>query len=184
VTTQQIEYSIETGKLSLSFWGKINHYGIVLYSFLLSSIPIFLHLKYFILGIHKQLKPFELLFLIPLILGLLFYWMQKNRLKFKSIETNLSREELNKLIEKVAKELEWKETTSNDKVYIAKTDPGFFSGSWGEQITILFDQNRVLANSICRLDQHSSVVSMGRNRQNIETLIDEIKNTNHNPEKW
>jgi hypothetical protein len=59
---------------------------------------------------------------------------------------------------------------------IARTSPGIFSGSWGERITIILDKNRVLINSICDPEKRSSVVSMGRNRKNCRTLINEIKN--------
>lgn len=176
MTEKQITYSIETGKLQLSFWDKIKHYGIVFYILLIPSMLIVLHLNAYFFGTPKPLREGEIwILIIPLILGFLFFLVQKNRLKFKSIGTNLSREELNKIIGKVANELEWVKTTSNDKVYIAKTNPTFFSGSWGEQITILFDQNKILINSICRLDKRPSVVSMGRNRQNVKTLMDEIK---------
>ena len=58
---------------------------------------------------------------------------------------------------------------------MAKTHPSFSSGSWGEQITILFDNRTILVNSICDLDKKNSVVSMGRNKQNENTLINEIK---------
>jgi hypothetical protein len=45
--------------------------------------------------------------IIPSILGLLFYRLQKSRLKFKSIDTKLTRDELELIIEKLANELEW-----------------------------------------------------------------------------
>jgi hypothetical protein len=87
----------------------------------------------------------------------------------------LTREELDSVVEKVANELKWIPYVMDKKVIIAKTHPSFFSGSWGEQITILFDKNRVLVNSICDPDKRSSVVSMGRNKQNMSRLIEEIK---------
>jgi hypothetical protein len=121
-------------------------------------------------GTHKIL-----FMVIPIILGLLFYRLQRNRLKFKSISTQLTREELDSVVEKVANELKWIPYVMDKKVIIAKTHPSFFSGSWGEQITILFDKNRVLVNSICDPDKRSSVVSMGRNKQNMSRLIEEIK---------
>ena len=117
--------------------------------------------------------------IIPAILGILFYRLQKRRLKFKSIDTKLTRDELGPIIEKVAKELEWTPFVNNKKIIIAKTHPSFFSGSWGEQITILFDKNRILVNSICDPDKRSSVVSMGRNKKNMNRLIKEITKASH-----
>ncbi len=62
----------------------------------------------------------------------------------------------------------------DEKIIIAKTHPSIFSGSWGEQITILFDDDRILINSICDPDKKSSVVSMGRNKKNVSKLLEEI----------
>ena len=62
-----------------------------------------------------------------------------------------------------------------ENAIMAKTRPGFLSGSWGEQITILFDGNTILVNSICDLDMRGSVVPMGRNKKNMNRLIEEIK---------
>ena len=93
----------------------------------------------------------------------------------KIVETNLSRDELDKIIYQISTELKWKIFTTNKRIVEAKTFPSFFSGSWGEQITILFDNKRVLVNSICDLDKRSSVVSMGRNKKNTVRLINEIE---------
>ena len=112
--------------------------------------------------------------LVPSIIGLLFYKLQKKRLKFKTVETALTRDELDKIIERVAAELQWRIYTNNKRIVEARTNPSFFSGSWGEQITILFDNKRVLANSICDLIKQDSFVSMGRNKKNTQRLIDEI----------
>ena len=88
----------------------------------------------------------------------------------------MTREELDKIINQVATELKWTIFSTNKRIVEAKTFPSFFSGSWGEQITILFDNKRVLVNSICDIDKQSSVVSMGRNKKNINRLIKEIEN--------
>ena len=180
MTNEQIKYSIETCKMKLGKWDKFNHYGIVGFLFIIPSTLIFFHLKDYFQGTTRPLREGEIwFFIIPSILGLLFYRLQKNRLKFKSIETNLTREELDPIIEKVANELEWTPYLTNKKIIIAKTHPSFFSGSWGEQITILFDKNRILVNSICDPDKRSSVVSMGRNKKNMNRLIEEIKKASH-----
>lgn len=177
MTNDQIRYSIETGEMKLEFWDKFTHYGIVGFLFFIPAMFIFFHLQDYFQGTPRPFREEEIWFMIvPSLLGLLFYRLQRNRLKFKSIDTNLTREEFDPIIEKVANELEWMPYVANKKVIIAKTHPGFFSGSWGEQITILFDKNRILVNSICDPDKRSSVVSMGRNKQNMNRLIEEIKN--------
>lgn len=176
MTKEQLIYSLETKELKLSFWDKLTHYGIVLFLFFIPSVFIFLRLKDYFNGTPKAFKNAELWFMIiPTLLGLLFYKFQKKRLKFKSIKTELTREELDPIIEQVANELKWTPYIVNKKMIIAKTYPSFMSGSWGEQITILFDKDSVLVNSICDPDKRSSVVSMGRNTQNEKTLLERIK---------
>jgi len=179
MTSEQIKYSIETGEMKLVKWRKFTHYEIVGTLFILPAMVLFLLLKDYFQGAPRSLRESDIWFMIiPSILGLLLYRIQKNRLKFKYIDTKLTREELNSIIEKVAEELEWIPYLNNQEIIIAKTHPGFFSGSWGEQITILFDKNRVLVNSICDPSKRSSVVSMGRNKRNINRLIEEITKAN------
>lgn len=176
MTNEQIRYSIETGELKLGNWNKFTHYGIVGFPFCIPALFIFFHLQSYFQGTPIPFREAEIWFIIvPSILGLLFYRLQRSRLKFKSIDTNLTRAKLDPIIKKVAKELEWTLYVVNKKIIIAKTHPSFFSGSWGEQITILFDKNRILVNSICDPDKRSSVVSMGRNKQNMNKLLEEIR---------
>ncbi len=180
MTNEQIKYSIETGEMKLGNWDKFNHYAIVGFLFIIPALFIFFHLKDYFQGTSRPFREGEIWFMIiPSILGLLFYRIQRNRLKFKSINTKLTREELDPIIEKVATELEWIPYVSNKKIIIAKTHPSLFSGSWGEQITILFHKNQILVNSICDPEKRSSVVSMGRNKKNMNRLIEEIIKVSH-----
>ncbi len=100
------------------------------------------------------------------------YFVQKKRLKLTTIKTKISREEFGKIIEKISYKYGWQISTNTSKVIIAKTP---FSGkSWGEQVTIIFVGNNILVNSICDPDQRSSVVSVGRNAQNVRLIIKRI----------
>ncbi|WP_431106806.1 hypothetical protein [Winogradskyella poriferorum] len=176
MTIEKIKYGLENRELKLSNWDKFSHYGIVGFCFIIPLTFTFLHLKDYFSHTPKPIKSGEIwFFIIPTLIGILFFYLQKNRLKFKEVNTNLNKSELNKIIEKVAEELEWHLHFSNSKAIVAKTHPGFLSGSWGEQITILFDNRKVLVNSICDPEKKSSVVSMGRNKQNENKLIEEIK---------
>jgi len=101
--------------------------------------------------------------------------LQKRRLKFKHITTTLTRAQIEAIIHRVGDELEWKGHFVSSNAYKAKTYPGFFSGSWGEAITILLAGNSVFVNSICDPDKRGSLASFGRNRENENTLIESIK---------
>jgi dolichol kinase len=176
MTSEKVKYGLENRELKLSFWEKVQHYGIVGFCFIIPATLTFMYLKDYFENSHKPIKSGEIWFLIiPALLGILFFYLQKSRLKFKEVNTNLNKSQLKKIIDKVAEELEWHIYKSNSKVILAKTHPGFLSGSWGEQITILFDNKKVLVNSVCDLDKKSSLVSMGRNGQNENKLIEEIK---------
>lgn len=87
----------------------------------------------------------------------------------------LKHQALLNIIEEVGKELKWVPNSRNEYVFKARTFPGFFSGSWGEQITILFGKNEIYINSICDLQKQGSVVSMGRNRKNMRLLLNRIR---------
>ena len=176
MTNEDLKHVLETGKLKLSFWNKFSHYGIVGFLIIIPTTLVFLHLKAYFEEIQNPLKEGEILFIIiPVILAVFFYLLQRNRLKFKTVETSLNRGEIDLIIKRVSNELEWMEFIYNDKIIVAKTHPGFLSGSWGEQITILLDKNVIFINSICDPNKQSSIVSMGRNKQNENKLIEEIE---------
>ena len=176
MTQEQIEISLQAKKLKLPISDRFTHFLIVPFLAALPLTLIFLYLKDMMEGVQKDISSGEMiLILIFIFLAFLFYRIQSNRLKFREIETNLPRHKLDVAIENVGKQLEWHLMQANNKCIIAKTRPSFFSGSWGEQITILFDNGKILANSICDPNRGSSVVSMGRNKENIERLFEEIK---------
>jgi hypothetical protein len=173
---EQIKYSLTNRELKLSNRNKFTHYGIVGFCFLIPLVFAFLYLDAYFGNTPNRINSEWIWFLVvPTLIGILFYYLQKKRLKFKEVKTSLSRKELNEIIERIANELEWTLFFKNSKVIVAKTHPSFFSGSWGEQITILFDNRKVLVNSICDPDKQTSVVSMGRNKQNENKLIKEIE---------
>lgn len=112
--------------------------------------------------------------LVPVVIAALFFYIQKNRLKFVEIKTTKDKSEIDKIIKNTAKKLKWNIVFENPKAIIFKTNPSVLSGSWGEKITILKDNKTVLVNSICDPDAKSSITSNGRNRQNEKTIINEI----------
>jgi hypothetical protein len=176
MTEEEIRHSIEKNEVKLSFKGKIIHYGVVGYLMFTMTITIFLQLLNTGNGSAKPLTEGEIWVFIAMLSVIFFiYKIQRQRLKFKSVGTNLKRKEINDIIREVALELKWTLDSVNENYIVAKSYPRFFSGRWGEQITIIFDQNRVLVNSICDPDKRSSVTSMGRNRRNENKLMNEIR---------
>jgi len=176
MTSERIKTSIETEELQLKFWDKFTHYGVV---YGLFSIPFWLFILSFLGQMDIKKDPFLIwLTLIAIILAIGLYFFQKQKLKFKIITTNLAWEEILLIIEEVANELKWFPWIVNKDIAISKTQPSFFSGSWGEQITIIKQGNRLLVNSICDPDKRSSITSMGRNKENMQKFIDKIAAAN------
>jgi len=178
MTEKKLEECIRNKKLSLSFWNKYTHFSILIYLLITPIILLFLHIKDLMNNEPVSLKENEIYFIItPILFAILFFKIQNNRLKFKKVSTTLTKDELIKIIENIGAELKWIPYLIGDNIIIVKTNPSFWSGSWGEQITIIFDKNNVLINSICDPDKNSSLVSMGRNKKNENALIKAIKAT-------
>ncbi|MCU0432558.1 MAG: hypothetical protein MUC87_03765 [Bacteroidia bacterium] len=179
MNTESIYHSIANQRLKLDFWQASSHYSIVIIMSIAGLMFVFFPVKAYLDGIVKPINSTPIYFsLVCFLVGILFYMVQRKRLKFMVIETELSSDKLNMIIEKVATEMEWIPVFVDDKVYIAKTQPDFFSGSWGEQITIIFHENKLLVNSICDPDKQTSVVSFGRNKRNVNWLSQEIQKEN------
>ena len=176
MTTEDADFARNNHQLKLSRKAHWTHFQIV-YIFLFFALFIpFIKLFHYLKGTHKSFSKTEFIsILIFIVLALLLYVLQKRRLRFKTVDTNLTREELLMIIKEVAEKLKWLPYNTQNDYIVARTRPSFFSGSWGEQITIVFDQTTVLVNSICDPRQKSSIISVGRNRKNMNTLIKAIK---------
>lgn len=176
MTQEQFDRSIARGEVLLTgFWQKEAHYGAPFFLLFLSAISIVTSGYYYSdENSTAFLKIILWVNIVLLSLSYLIYRIQKYRLKFQVVDTTLNHAQIKKVIELVADQLEWKGQFTGNDIYEAKTDPGFFSGSWGEQITILIACNKVFVNSICDLDKRSSIVSFGRNAKNEDVLIESI----------
>ncbi len=176
MTDEQVKFSIQRNEVCLRFWQTITHYAVVFFLLFIPSALLFFHLMDYLEGKPSSLKEGEVWFLItPSVLAIIFYLIQKNRLQFKVVKTDLPKSQLKSIVHELANEAEWIANNVHNNAIIATTHPSFFSGSWGEQITIIFDKGRVLINSICDPQKRSSVVSMGRNKKNTDMIIQKIQ---------
>ena len=176
MTKDLIKKSLETGELQLTFWQKEGHFGIVFYVLIIPAFFLF----FFIADTNSNnfdTRKFEIPIIVFVSCGvsLLIYRHQRQKLKFVTIATKLDRADLAKIIAKAGEQLEWKLHFMDDQIFIAKTFPGFWSGSWGEQVTIIFDNEKILINSICDPDNRGSFFSNGRNRRNVNLLVQEVQ---------
>ena len=73
-------------------------------------------------------------------MAVVFYIIQKHRLKFKTINISVDNNAFHHAVEQTAKELEWDIIQMTNEIVVAKS--GFSWRSWGEQITILHDNDK------------------------------------------
>src|SRR5690625_6043712 len=174
-----IEIMKKTGRIKLSWWDLLTHYLIVLFLLLPLIFISFDWVKYLITGETFGVRTPKEMFLVNIpfmILGIAFFFIQYRRLNFKIITTSLSYDLIHNAIMTTAKELDWITMINTKNYKDFRTFPKWYTGSWGEQITVIVDNDKVMINSICDPDKKASVASFGRNRKNMKRLIDEIKN--------
>lgn len=169
-------FVIRTGRLNLDFWDACTHFGFPIFLFSLPLLMIAVGLYYeFTEGKQVMDDSVLLWFLVlPTVIGVISTYVQQWKLYFKTVNTNLSKEKLDKIIEEVGKERKWIFDYVGDDCVVAHTKPGIFAASWGEQIFIVFDQGKVWVNSVCDLQKRSSVTSFGRTTAHVESLIKAI----------
>lgn len=170
-------FVIRTGRLNLDFWDASTHFGFPLFLFSLPLIMIAVGLYYAFAEDKQTINDSILLWMIvvPVILGMISTYVQQQKLYFKTVRTNLSKEELCKIMEEVGKGRKWIFDYVGDDCVVAHTKPGIFAASWGEQIFMVFDQGKVWVNSICDLQKRSSVTSFGRTTEHVRSLIKAIE---------
>lgn len=162
-----------------TFW----HYAIVLFLLIvpvLTTVDVF---KYYVTHTYSAARPIEDLIstgYIWILPAIAFFFIQKRRLNFKTINVPVDKDTFKEAVEQTAKELGWTiEKTTNDTI-IAKSR--FSWRSWGEQITIIWCKDKILFNSICDPDNRPSVASFGMNKVNRRTfeqfLSQDAANTN------
>lgn len=105
-----------------------------------------------------------------IIVALIFYFIQKKRLKFKVIKLSVNIEQFNKAAKLTADNLGWTIQHSSADHISAVRQGGISSGSWGELITMVRCKDKVLINSICDPDNIISVASYGWNRKNVRVF--------------
>ncbi len=176
MTSYPIQQMKETEKLVLTnsqlFW----HYSIILFFFIPPLMNIVDVYKYFVNNTYTGVRPLAEMATwsyLPLIPAILFYFIQKRRLKFKTIPLKINTEIFTTAGKETAKQLDWKILAQTSNLIVAKS--GFSWRSWGELITIIKDKDRILFNSICDPDNRPSITSWGMNKLNLKTFEEQVR---------
>lgn len=174
MTHKQFIESVEKKELKLAFGEKATHYGIVFFLLFMLVAYIFKQVRDY-LNREMYISPSDvfLFIILPLLLCILYYFIQKQKLKFIIIDTSLTFAEVSDIFVDVATERGWELEQHTSNILIAKTPYG--SGSWGEQVTLLLYKDQLFLNSICDPEKFSSVVSNGRNKKNQILLLEKLR---------
>ena len=169
----RVDNILTDNRLNLTGKEKLTHYKIV---FLSGISSILIIVSYFINESNTNGRRDLLLFGVAMLMvGIFDYFNQKRKLRFEQIKTFLTRGELDEIISKTCMKLDWLKQIETDEIFIAKTEPSYLSGSWGERITIIFGTDELLINSICDPTKSSSITSFGRNRKHVDEIKLEIQ---------
>ena len=164
-------------KLFIPYSDYILYYGG--FMFMIPSIYTLYQLfkKYFLGDIeYSHNYELELFFLFTLLLStisILEFYFQRKNLKFYKVNCKSKNvPDLNKIIDCI-KKLKWQIQFKNDEKLIVDTK--FESRfSWGEQVTILIDSNKILINCVSHPHKIPSFSGMIRAKKNLERLAKEI----------
>ena len=154
-------------KVNLTNNEKFYHYFILLFLAVLPVMSI-----YFLIQNHLGLysgprKPenFYTIGGIGTLLITLFYALQNRRLKFNVIHKVVDYKDIEIAVKQCSFELDWDIILKTKNKIIATRKNNF---AWGERITIIIEQDKVLINSICDPNKMTAITSYGRNRENVE----------------
>lgn len=115
----------------------------------------------------EELMKTGYLWILP---ALIIYFIQKRRLKFRVIKISVTPENFKEATILTGDKLNWEIQNITNNYIVAVRQGNFVGGSWGELITIIRKDEKVLINSICNPDNIISVASWGWNRKNVETF--------------
>lgn len=133
----------------------------------------FLNFKDIILNGKFQLENSTLLFTI---LSVFFLFLQKNRLRYKQIEEELKFLSISELCDFLIKKYNWVLVKKSNQSYLFERsfDLNVSIGSWGELITVIIKEDKILFNSICNPNAPTSIASWGMNRRNYKQFKNAI----------
>ena len=114
-------------------------------------------------------------FCVPLLLALVLFRVQRNRLDFEAVPSRLSVEEIRDLFVELAETHGWSIDHLGHDCIVAHTNPSIWSPTWGEQIFVVYDRGQVWLNSVNDLDKRSSIVSFGYTRRNVRRVVEAIR---------
>jgi hypothetical protein len=171
MSIESVQAMIKTGRVQLTNVQLIWHYVVVVIFFIPPLMHLWYVFQFYVLnsydGVYtlSDLAKWSYLSLIP---ALILYFTQRIRLRFKEIPVVVNSDVFLEAVEQTAVQKKWEIVSKKAHIVTARTD--YTWQSWGELITVVRDNDKVLFNSICDPDNHTSIASWGRSRENFEAF--------------
>ena len=155
--------------VELGAWDKITHYSIVGFFLVITATSSALVVldpgapkSRFLLGI----------FVVSLLLAGIFYWRQRRALRFVKFHTHHDAKFNFHAVLSLTANLEWNVIDERHAQLVVAAVPGFPKTlrSWGARVTVCFSGTDVYVNSICDPAKGDSVVTFGRNSENVRAV--------------
>jgi hypothetical protein len=177
MTNALIQQMKLTKRLKLSFWETVTHFSIVPFLLLIFSFNLPGIYRFYFTDNYTGFRNGGELIQISilwLILAIVFYFIQRRQLRFHEFVVNQNADEFKEAVKRTQIEQEWLVENCNS-VSARAFRPWNWTGSWGEMITIIRDDNKILINSICDPHKFASVTAAGWNKRNVKAFINNLK---------
>jgi hypothetical protein len=163
----------ETKTLPLTKWQLFGHFAIVIFLLIAPIMATYSLFKIYVTKTYSGVRNANELMLTCypwLIPAIVFFFTQKRRLKFTDINICVDKEIFQKAAALSANKLGWTIQEISPDFIRAVRRGSVSSRSWGEMITIIRENDKILINSICDPDSFASVASYGWNKKNVNTF--------------
>lgn len=111
---------------------------------------------------------------IPVAVAVLFVFIQRGKLAFWLVYTRLDTNQVHDALVQAADKWDWEIHYMDDDCMIATTHPSRWSLTWGEQIFVIFDKERIWINSVNDLNKRTAIASFGYTKRNIRRVTEAI----------
>jgi len=175
---EQLKWMILNKRLKLNFELTLSHYAIVLFLLLMPVLTLYNLFEIYVTKTYDGVRSATELLTVGLpwiIPAFIFYYFQHRKLKFKEVPISYTDSEFKEAVSRTINQLKWNVDVNNRNIFRAYR-PFNYTLSWGEMITIIRQNDKLLVNSICDPNKISSVYSFGWNKKNIQTFL---KNLQH-----
>lgn len=172
MTNALLDQSKISGYVALTRWEKVAHFKAPLGLAVIQLFVLPFVVRYFMQHDQAVLTQSILFISIgPAVLGLVLFLIQRQALKFKEVDSHISLGMLEQRMALVCTEHNWEISFRNETALLVNTNAPADPRVWGERITLVFDQDKWLINSVRDPGiPRRNISRMRGNRENYKVL--------------